>query len=55
MGEKTSTNYSDLDKIKVELSEARRLFADKNWPTIDVSKRSVEETATEVIQMIKHK
>ncbi len=53
MGETTSTNYSDLDKIKIEILESRRLFLNKKWPTIDVSKRSVEETATEVIQILR--
>ena len=44
-------DYADLDRIRGELVLARRLFARHNWPELDVSKRSVEETAAAIYQM----
>lgn len=43
--------YADLDNIRKELVLARRLFARQGWPEIDVTKRSVEETAASIYQM----
>jgi [pyruvate, water dikinase]-phosphate phosphotransferase / [pyruvate, water dikinase] kinase len=45
-------DYADIDRIRQELVFARRLFARNNWPEIDVTKRSVEETAASIYQMI---
>ena len=45
-------DYADVDRIRGELVLARRLFARHNWPELDVSKRSVEETAAAIYQMI---
>ena len=45
-------DYADVDRIRGELVLARRLFARHNWPEIDVTKRSVEETAAAIYQMI---
>lgn len=44
-------DYADVDRIRGELVLARRLFARHNWPELDVSKRSVEETAAAIYQM----
>lgn len=41
--------YVDLDKIKQEVRDARRIFAKYGWPVIDVTKRSIEETAAEIL------
>ncbi len=43
-------DYADLQKIRDELTFARRLFARNDWPEIDVTKRSVEETAATIYQ-----
>ncbi|MEM8986706.1 MAG: pyruvate, water dikinase regulatory protein [Pseudomonadota bacterium] len=43
------TDYVDLDAVRRETVEARKLFAKKRWPMIDVSRRSVEETAAEIL------
>ena len=43
--------YSDIDLITEEVRDARRLFARNGWPVIDVTRRSVEETAAAVIQL----
>ena len=44
-------DYADVERIRQELVFARRLFARNNWPEIDVTKRSVEETAASIYQM----
>jgi regulator of PEP synthase PpsR (kinase-PPPase family) len=45
-------DYADLERIRKELIYARRLFARNGWPEIDVTKRSVEETAAAIYQMV---
>lgn len=45
------TSYSDLELISGEVRDARRLFAHNQWPVIDITRRSVEETASAVIQL----
>lgn len=44
--------YLSYDAIREELRDARRLFARHGWPIIDVSRRSVEETAAEVQNLL---
>lgn len=44
-------DYLDLERIKAEIVEARRFFTKNGWPVIDVTRRSIEETAAE-IQML---
>ena len=44
-----STGYTDRDQILAELAEAKRLFQKHRWPCIDVTRRSVEETAATII------
>jgi regulator of PEP synthase PpsR (kinase-PPPase family) len=44
------TNYVDLEKVEQEIKESRRLFQKHKWPVIDVTRRSVEETAANIIQ-----
>lgn len=44
------TDYVDIDKVKEEIAAARRLFSENGWPSIDVTRRSVEETAATIIQ-----
>jgi hypothetical protein len=45
-------DYAEIDRIREELLHARRLFARNRWPEIDVTKRSVEETAASIYQMV---
>lgn len=45
------TDYVDQDKVESELRYAKRMFADNSWPVIDVSRRSIEETAAAVINL----
>jgi len=51
LNEKTETSYVDGDRVKSEVSFARRMFADNGWPVIDVTRRSIEETAAAVIRL----
>lgn len=45
------TEYVDEDAVKEEVNNARRLFTKNNWPTINVSRRSIEETAATIMQL----
>jgi [pyruvate, water dikinase]-phosphate phosphotransferase / [pyruvate, water dikinase] kinase len=47
-----SAAYADPEAIKAELNTARRLFADRGWPVLDVTRRSIEETAAELMNML---
>jgi len=44
--------YVDRAKIAAEVAESRKLFARNNWPVIDVTRRSIEETAATIIKML---
>jgi len=46
-----SDDYTELERVRGELVYARRLFARYDWPVIDVTRRSVEETAAAVFQL----
>jgi len=43
--------YIDIEQISDEVRNARRLFVANKWPVIDVTRRSVEETAAAIIQL----
>ena len=45
------SDYVNLEKVSNEINDARRLFAKNNWPVINVTRKSIEETAATVIQM----
>ncbi len=50
--------YTDLVSIKKEILDSKNLFKKNNWPIIDVTRRSVEETAASILKIIeikKHK
>lgn len=48
--------YLSKDAIQDEIRQARRLFSSHGWPVIDVTKRSVEETAAEILTLLtRHK
>jgi [pyruvate, water dikinase]-phosphate phosphotransferase / [pyruvate, water dikinase] kinase len=46
------TDYVDLSVVREEVATARRLCNDHGWPIIDVTRRSIEETAATIIQML---
>ena len=45
-------DYAELERVRAELVYARRLFARHAWPVIDVTRRSVEETAAAIFQLM---
>lgn len=47
-----STDYVDEETVKAELLWARRLCTRRGWPVIDVTRRSIEETAATVLQLM---
>ena len=51
LGQELKTDYIDLERIKNEIAESRKLFAKLKCKVIDVTKRSVEETAAKIIQL----
>jgi len=55
LGQESGTDYINIESIKSEISESRKLFAKLNSPVIDVTKRSVEETAAKIIQLFQEK
>jgi regulator of PEP synthase PpsR (kinase-PPPase family) len=48
----TETDYVDEEAVKAELLWARRLCNRNGWPVIDVTRRSIEETAATVLQLM---
>lgn len=44
--------YLDLESVNDEIREARKLFGRKGWQVIDVTRRSVEETAAEILMLL---
>jgi regulator of PEP synthase PpsR (kinase-PPPase family) len=46
------TDYVDPDAVREEVAQARRLCAENRWPVLDVTRRSIEETAATIIQML---
>ena len=52
LNEQARTNYIDNQSVKDEVAFARRMFADNGWPVIDVTRRSIEETAAAVIRLL---
>ena len=49
--ERQNTSYTDIQKIKKEVEDAKKTFAKYRWPTIDVTRKSVEETAASIIKI----
>ena len=49
--ESQNKSYTDLSKIKKEVEDAKNTFKKYKWPTIDVTRKSVEETAASIIKI----
>ena len=47
-----ASNYTDQDAVREETIKARRAFERRGWPTIDVTRRSVEETAAAITNLL---
>ena len=49
--ESQNKSYTDLSKIKKEVEDAKNTFKKYKWPMIDVTRKSVEETAASIIKI----
>ena len=43
--------YTDIENIRKEIVDAKKTFKKYNWPTVDVTRKSVEETAASIIKI----
>jgi [pyruvate, water dikinase]-phosphate phosphotransferase / [pyruvate, water dikinase] kinase len=51
LNQKDDSDYVAEEQVQAEVQAARRLFAQYNWPVIDVTRRSIEETAAAIINI----
>ena len=49
--ETENKSYTDIEKIKKEVDDAKKTFKKYKWPVIDVTRKSVEETAASIIKI----
>jgi len=52
LNQSPETSYVDQEAVSREVAFARRMFADNGWPVIDVTRRSIEETAAAIVALI---
>lgn len=52
LNQSPETAYVDFEAVTREVAYARRMFADNGWPVIDVTRRSIEETAAAIIALV---
>ncbi len=50
--EERESSYIDVDAVREETTKALRLYEKHGWPVIDVTRRSVEETAAAIINLM---
>ncbi len=55
MNQKEDTDYIDIERVEEEVLYAKRLYARNQWPFIDVTRRSIEETAAAVLNLLASK
>ena len=51
LNQKAETAYVDEERVEQEVAFARRIFSDNGWPVIDVTRRSIEETAAAIMKL----
>ncbi len=51
LNQRDETAYVETAAVQREVAYARRMFADNGWPVIDVTRRSIEETAAAIITL----
>jgi [pyruvate, water dikinase]-phosphate phosphotransferase / [pyruvate, water dikinase] kinase len=49
--ETENKNYTDIENIRKEIIDAKKTFKKYNWPSVDVTRKSVEETAASIIKI----
>ena len=55
MNDQKLKEYTDIEHIREEVEGSKNLFKKNNWPSIDVTRRSVEETAASILKIIEIK
>ncbi len=55
LGERRETEYLEPSHVEDEVAEARKFYNRMGWPVIDVTRRSVEETAAEILSLLEHR
>ena len=55
LGQDENTDYVNFDAVSQEINEAKRLCNKHNWQTINVSRRSIEETAAQILQLYQNR
>ena len=55
MKENSIKEYTDLNFIQDEVEKSKNLFRKNNWPIIDVTRKSVEETAASILKILEIK
>ena len=53
--EKEASDYTNLEKIRSEVDRSKSIFKKNKWPVIDVTRKSVEETAASIIKIFEIK
>ena len=52
MNDRDLISYTNVDIIQKEVDDSKKLFKKYNWPIIDVTRKSVEETAASIIKIL---
>jgi regulator of PEP synthase PpsR (kinase-PPPase family) len=55
LSEDDETDYIDPEVVREEVAMARRICSENNWPVIDVSRRSIEESAAGILQHLERR
>jgi regulator of PEP synthase PpsR (kinase-PPPase family) len=55
LGQHDGMDYLDFERVKEEVQTARKYYTQMGWPVIDVTRRSIEETAAEIISLLNRK
>jgi len=49
--ETENIDYVNIIKIKKEVEDAKKTFKKYGWPTIDITRKSIEETAASILKI----
>ena len=49
--ERHGTGYTNLEKIRNEIENAKKAFDKYKWPVVDITRKSVEETAASILKI----
>ena len=52
LGHDVGLDYSDIDAVTEEVKEVRRMIVSRRWPMIDVTSRSIGQTATMIMELL---